>query len=295
MSDVDRQLAAWRETFDRELDEALSAERTGAPPTLLAAMRHAALAGGKRLRPLLILATAQGCGEDPASGFPAALAVEMIHTYSLIHDDLPAMDDDELRRGRPTCHVVYGEAAAILAGDALQTLAFETLTRSPLPADRICRQVATLSRAAGAAGMTGGQVLDLEAEGAASVDTALVERIHRMKTGALIAACLRLGAEAAGREPGTAESLERIGLELGLAFQIKDDVLDCTSTAEELGKTVGKDVGHDKATWPAVVGLHEAERHAEQLVMAALEDLGFLDGPVDPLRRLVELAVDRSS
>ena len=254
MTEVDQQLAGWREVFNRELDDTLTAGRTGAPRTLLEAMRHAALAGGKRLRPLLIMATAQGCGEDPSTAMPAALAVEMIHTYSLIHDDLPAMDDDELRRGRPTCHVVYGEAAAILAGDALQTLAFETLTRSPLPPQRVCRQVASLSRAAGAAGMTGGQVLDLEAEGAEHVDTALVEQIHRMKTGALIAACLRLGAEAAGREPGTADNLERIGLKLGLAFQIKDDVLDCTSTAEQLGKTAGKDVGHDKATWPAVVG-----------------------------------------
>jgi geranylgeranyl pyrophosphate synthase len=295
LTTVDQQLAAWREAFNAELDRSLTAERTGAPEPLLAAMRHAALAGGKRLRPLLIMAAAQGCGTDPETGLPAALAVEMIHTYSLIHDDLPSMDDDELRRGRPTCHVVYGEATAILAGDALQTYAFETLAAAPLPPDRVCRQVATLARATGSAGMTGGQVLDLQAEGAERVETSLVERIHKMKTGALIAACLRLGAEAAGKDPRTADQLERVGLKIGLAFQIKDDVLDCTSTADALGKTVGKDLGHNKATWPAVVGLEEAERHAEQLAVAALEELAFLDGEVEPLRRLVERAVDRAS
>lgn len=292
---ADAWLAQWRETFEEELDRALSPERTGAPTTLLEAMRHAALAGGKRLRPLLILSTAQGCGADPADGLPAALAVEMIHTYSLIHDDLPSMDDDDLRRGRPTCHVVYGEAVAILAGDALQTYAFETLAAAQLPPERVRRQLQTLTRATGAAGMTGGQILDLAAEGADSVDTALVERIHRMKTGALLAACLRLGAEAAGRDAATAESLERIGTKLGLAFQIKDDVLDCTSTSEEMGKTVGKDEGHSKATWPAVVGLEQAQRQAEQLAASAMEELRLLDERAEPLRRLAGMAVDRSS
>lgn len=291
----DAWLGSWRETFEGELDRALTVERTAAPSRLVEAMRHAALAGGKRLRPLLVLSTTHGCGAEPRAGLPAALAVEMIHTYSLIHDDLPSMDDDELRRGRPTCHVVFGEAMAILAGDALQTLAFEVLGGAPLPPERVCRQVATLARAAGGSGMTGGQVLDLEAEGAEAVDTSLVERIHRMKTGALLGACLRLGAEAAGRDAATAEALERAGLKLGLAFQIKDDVLDRTSTAEALGKTVGKDEGHDKATWPAVVGLEAAESDAERLAASALEELAFLGEPAGPLRRLAGMAVDRSS
>jgi farnesyl diphosphate synthase len=292
---ADAWLARWRETFEGELDRALGPERTGAPSALLEAMRHAALAGGKRLRPLLVLSTAQGCGADPVGGMPAALAVEMIHTYSLVHDDLPSMDDDDLRRGRPTCHVVYGEALAILAGDALQTYAFETLATATIPHERVCRQLLTLARATGAAGMTGGQVLDLAAEGAGSVDTELVERIHRMKTGALLAACLRLGAEAAGRDAATAKTLERIGMKLGLAFQIKDDVLDCTSTSEAMGKTVGKDEGHSKATWPAVVGLERAQQQAEELAASAMDELGFLDERADPLRRLAGMAVDRSS
>lgn len=291
----DERIVAWRETFNARLEQALTAGRTGAPETLVKAMRHAALAGGKRLRPMLVFATAEACGGNCEEAMPAALAIEMIHTYSLVHDDLPAMDDDALRRGRPTCHVVFGEAQAILAGDGLHTYAFEALADSPLPAERIHRQLRTLARAAGPAGMTGGQVIDLESEGLDEVAMPVVEKIHRMKTGALISAALRLGAESAGAADRTADSLERIGMKLGLAFQIVDDVLDCTSTAEELGKTVGKDVGHSKATWPAVVGLDEARQNAEQLAVSALNDLGFLDGDCEVLRRLVELAVDRTS
>ncbi|MBP7147208.1 MAG: polyprenyl synthetase family protein [Acidobacteria bacterium] len=256
-------------------------------------MRYSALGGGKRLRPLLVLAACRACGGDEEQALPAALAVEMIHAYSLVHDDLPAMDDDELRRGRPTTHVAFGEALAILAGDALQSRAFEMLARAR-PAERVAAQLAVLARAAGAPGMAGGQALDLLAEGR-DVDEAGVEAIHRLKTGALLTACFRLGALAAGAPAPVVETLTAAGREIGLAFQIQDDVLDVTASTAELGKTAGKDQRASKATWPAVVGLDESRRRATELLASALARLAPLGPTAHPLVRLARQSVERAS
>ncbi len=292
-TDPQELIAGWREAIDRWLGQAI-AGREDLPSPLREAMAHPLMAGGKRLRPLLVMAACRACGGDEDAARAPALAVEMIHTYSLVHDDLPAMDDDDLRRGQPTTHVVYGEAMAVLAGDALHTLAFETLAEAPLPPERITRLVLTLARAAGAGGMAGGQALDLEAEGAASVSEEQVARIHRLKTGALLAASHRMGAEAAGAEPAVVDEIEAIGGVIGLAFQIQDDVLDMTASTEELGKTAGKDAAAGKATWTAAVGLDEARRRARELLGQALSRIEALPGATAPLARLARLAIDRS-
>ncbi|MDQ7006194.1 MAG: polyprenyl synthetase family protein [Acidobacteriota bacterium] len=292
-SEPQRLVAAWREQIDRLLGPCV-ADRTDIPAPLREAMTHPLVAGGKRLRPLLVLAACRACGGTDAQALAPALAVEMIHTYSLVHDDLPAMDDDSLRRGKPTTHVVYGEAMAVLAGDALHTLAFETLSAADLPPERIARLVLTLARAAGGAGMAGGQALDLEAEGSTAVGEEQVAAIHRLKTGALLAASHRLGAEAAGATADLATEMEAIGAVIGLAFQIQDDVLDVTASTEELGKTAGKDAAVGKATWTAAVGLEEARRRARELMHQALARIDALPGATAPLTLLARLAIDRS-
>jgi farnesyl diphosphate synthase len=236
---------------------------TGAAGRLAKAMRYATLGGGKRVRPLLAYAAGEFASADPALVDTAAAAVELIHAYSLIHDDLPCMDDDELRRGKPTCHVAHGEATALLAGDALQALAFEVLGGSALrDAGRAC---ATLAAAAGAAGMAGGQAIDLQAVGRA-LTLAELEAMHRLKTGALIQAAVRLGA-ACGRVVNEQEvhSLDRYAAAVGLAFQVVDDVLDVEGSSASLGKTVGKDAARNKPTYVALLGIDAAKRYAGSL------------------------------
>ncbi|MEM7200860.1 MAG: polyprenyl synthetase family protein [Planctomycetota bacterium] len=252
--------AEWRGRVEAALEAAVPAA-AAAPTTLHQAMRHSVFAGGKRLRPLLALAGCRAVGGDPAVALRAAAGLECLHTYSLIHDDLPSMDDDDLRRGRPTCHVVFGEAMAILAGDALQALAFE------LAADAGPGAVLALARASGSVGMVGGQVADLEAERAGGADATLdrVREIHERKTAALIRASLEVGAHASGA--ASDEALARLGEYggcLGLAFQIADDVLDLTGTAAQLGKQPGQDLAAGKLTYPAVLGLDASRAELER-------------------------------
>jgi geranylgeranyl diphosphate synthase type II len=263
-----------RQFVNQRLDEYLPSPRT-IPTALHKAMRYSVFAGGKRLRPALVLASAEAVGGAYEDAAPAACAVEMIHTYSLIHDDLPAMDDDDLRRGRPTCHKAFGEALAILAGDALLTRAFEMLTRTRRAA-AVPGILRALAQGAGTHGMVGGQVLDIEGEGKRAT-LASVLAIHRWKTAALIAACCEAGALSAGASQAEHEKLGEYGRKIGLAFQVVDDILDITSSAEALGKTPGKDARAGKATYPAVLGLEKAKREAERFLnqaLAALHDLG---------------------
>jgi geranylgeranyl diphosphate synthase type II len=270
----------------------------GLPASLLEAMRYSLLAPGKRLRPILVVMAAEACGGKEADPWLAACAVEMIHAYSLIHDDLPAMDDDDLRRGQPTCHKKFGEALAILTGDALLTMAFQVLAEGyPGPtASSCCRE---LARAAGAAGMVGGQVDDLawEQEGERNVEG--LEYLHLRKTGALIRASLRLGALAAYAQrnsPPPPELLERLdgyGRCLGLAFQIVDDLLDVEGDAEQTGKRVGKDAARGKLTYPGFLGVAESRRRAERLGREACQHVEPLGADAGRLLALVSFVLER--
>jgi geranylgeranyl diphosphate synthase, type II len=289
---LDHWLARRRAAVDTALDHVLSPSR-GTPPVLLEAMRYSVFAGGKRLRPMLVLAAAEavavrhGTSHTVAQtrALPAACAVELVHTYSLVHDDLPAMDNDTLRRGRPTCHVVYGEGTAILAGDALLTEAFALLARDATDpaheelAGRRLAALSTIANAAGAAGMVGGQAIDLGAAqpGAAAFDTGALEDMHARKTGALLTASAVAGAILAG---GTAEDVEaarRYGGHIGLAFQIVDDILDVEGASVVLGKTAGKDAAAGKPTYPALLGLDESRRRAAACIEDALAALTGAD------------------
>ncbi|MFI5197214.1 MAG: polyprenyl synthetase family protein [Thermoanaerobaculia bacterium] len=271
------------------------------PRNLVAAMRYSVLAGGKRMRPLLFLAGAESGGTDrlPDDAIEAAAALELLHTYSLIHDDLPCMDDDGLRRGRPTCHVVFGEATALLAGDALQTLGFELLATRPtgdVRAARRARTVAWAAEAIGVQGMAGGQALDLAATGAAVPDAErakLLRRIHSMKTGRLIRLALELGAFHAGADVRRLRDVSRYGEALGLLFQIADDLLDVTQTSATLGKTAGKDTIQDKLTYPAVFGLEGAFRERDVALAAAREAARDLEGDAGLLAGLAAFAAGR--
>jgi geranylgeranyl diphosphate synthase, type II len=252
------------------------------PARLAMAMRHSVLGGGKRLRPVLCLMAAEACGGNRESALPAACALELVHTYSLIHDDLPAMDDDDLRRGRPTCHKEFDEATAILAGDGLLTLAFEIVAREVSPGSAALRCVQVLAEAAGPAGMVAGQMADLQAEGRTEghhVERTLaaLESIHRRKTGALLRAPLRMGAIIAGAPASHADALDVYGKAVGLAFQIVDDLLDIQGDETKLGKRVGKDSELGKWTYPRFLGVDGSRRRAQQLAeeaVAALEPLG---------------------
>jgi farnesyl diphosphate synthase len=265
--------------------DALLADAAPGPASLVAAMRYAVLGGGKRIRPLLAYAAGETVDADPSVVDAAAAAVELVHAYSLVHDDLPCMDDDTLRRGKPTCHVAFGEATALLAGDALQALAFEVLARSSFPdAGRAC---ATLAEAAGRRGMAGGQAIDLAAVGE-TLPMAELESMHRLKTGALICAAVHLGSMP-GRPLSAVEdrALDAYAQAAGLAFQVVDDVLDVESSAEALGKTAGKDAAQGKPTFVAALGVAKAKERAEALRVEAQDALI----PLAPAgRRLAELA-----
>ena len=295
-TDVGEFLSGCARDVNAFLDRALPPE-TGPAATLASAMRYAVLGGGKRIRPALAMASAIAVGGARRDALPAAAALEMIHTYSLIHDDLPCMDDDDLRRGQPTVHVRYGEAIAILAGDALHTLAFETIAGSEAPPEVRLGCVARLAAAAGPAGMVGGQVLDMEAE-TRTPDARGLEAIHRGKTGALISASLALGALAGGGSVRQADALAAFGRELGLVFQIVDDLLDEEQTSARLGKSAGKDRAAGKATYPAIHGLEGARAEASRRVELArklLDGLGKEPGP--PVNstgtRLLDALTDR--
>lgn len=245
---------------------------------LQGAMEYSLLAGGKRIRPVLTLETCRLCGGDAGAALPFACGVEMVHTYSLIHDDLPAMDDDDLRRGRPTNHIVYGEATAILAGDALLTAAFEQLTKAELPAGRVVEAVRCLSRAAGSAGMVGGQALDMAGEGR-GLNREELELLQSLKTGALISAAAELGCIAAG---GTSEQRERVrayARALGRAFQVRDDMLDVISDQAELGKPVGSDRANEKSTFVTALGVDGCAALVEELTRQAIEALSGFGEP----------------
>ena len=260
------------------------------------AMRYSLFAGGKRVRPVLCLAAAESLGADPAPLLPVACALECIHTYSLIHDDLPAMDDDDLRRGKPTNHVVFGEAGAILAGDGLLTFAFDLLSDPALggfisDGDRL-RLIQVVSRAAGPLGMVGGQALDVASEGK-EVDFATLRTIHRCKTGALITASVQAGAIIGGADDGQYGSLSKYGEAIGLAFQIFDDLLNVEGTTEELGKAAGSDADRDKATYPAFFGVEATREKAQEAVAAAEAALADFDHRAEPLRQLARYIINR--
>ena len=264
------------------------------PARLHSAMRYAALGAGKRIRPTLIYATAGAIGLAPEVVDSAACAVELIHAYSLVHDDLPAMDDDDLRRGRLTCHRAFDEATAILTGDALQTLAFQVLARDEsLPASARVAMVGALARASGSRGMAGGQAMDLAAE-SQTPDLAMLENIHIHKTGALIRAGVRMATLAKpDLDPQVAERLDRYAKCLGLAFQIRDDILDVEGESAVMGKTLGKDQAQEKATYPALMGLTHAREAAERLIAEALGCLDGLSQGADPLRWVADYMVKR--
>ncbi len=284
-------LAAWLARHEAALEQALPAAEAS-PHRLHAAMRHAALAGGKRIRPLLAYATGHALGAPDSALDDAALAVELIHCYSLVHDDLPAMDDDDLRRGKPTVHVAFDEATAILAGDALQSLAFERLAQAPLDPSRCVAMLRELAEAAGAAGMCGGQALDIDATGQRIALTEL-EHLHALKTGALLRAAVRLGAMAADASAEARHALDRYAEALGLAFQIRDDLLDIEGDSTTLGKTAGKDALQDKSTFPALIGIPGSRQRLELLSATMHEALADIPGDTEPLAWLARRVVER--
>ncbi len=286
-------LAEQQKRVEAELDRRLPPENQR-PETLHRAMRYSVFAGGKRIRPILCLAAAEAVADRAPGVEAAACALELVHTYSLIHDDLPALDNDDFRRGRPTCHKQFGEAIAILAGDALLTLAFQVLAGAEGPDD--ATKVRLIEELAGAAGtrdgMVAGQVADLEGEGKPPT-AELLETIHRAKTGALLKASVRMGALCAGARDEQREALSRYGRHIGLAFQIVDDLLDVEQPSEMLGKTAGKDARQNKITFPAVYGLPASHRMAEQQLAAALRELEPFGPRGRRLRELAELIVRR--
>jgi len=288
-------LSHWRARIDAALADALDAV-SATDPTLIAAMRHAVLLGGKRLRPLLVYASAHAAGADVTGFDAAAAAVELIHAYSLVHDDLPTMDDDILRRGQPTVHVAFGEAQAIIAGDALQALAFQMLGEAALPASIRAELVLELARAAGASGMCGGQALDIAATGhAGMLELAALERLHAMKTGALLRAAVRMGAIAGGADASLRARLDTWAEALGLAFQIRDDLLDVEGDSATLGKTSGKDQAQAKATFPALIGIENSRQRLRELSAHMREALdGLSPAQRAPLDALARLAVERA-
>ncbi|MFQ5881659.1 MAG: polyprenyl synthetase family protein [Candidatus Methylomirabilales bacterium] len=295
--DLKAYLADRRALVEGALKRFMPGEET-MPPELHRAMHYSLFAGGKRLRPILTIAAAEAVGGRGEEVLPIACTFEFIHTYSLIHDDLPAMDDDDLRRGRPTCHKVFGQAMAILAGDALLTEAFVLLT-NPVHVShhdpRLLRTVIhEIAGAAGSQGMVGGQAVDILSEGKA-VEMPLLSYIHTHKTGALILCPLRAGAHLGGGTEGDLEAITQYGKAVGLAFQIADDILDIEGKEETRGKKVGGDTSRGKATYPAIVGLEEAKRQAQRLVQEALEAIASFNQKADPLREIARFIVSRKA
>jgi geranylgeranyl diphosphate synthase type II len=282
-----------RTLTDAALDRLIPLE-TQHPTSIHKAMRHSVFAGGKRLRPVLCIeAGRMVAGSVPAGIEELGAALEMLHTYSLIHDDLPALDNDDLRRGRPTCHKVFGEAIAILAGDALQTQAYEVLARLKCPAEARVRIIEEIARGTGTVdGMIGGQVVDLEAE-RATPNAQMLEYIHRAKTAALITASLVSGGLYAGTKDREVAGLRGFGQSVGLAFQIVDDILDVTQSSEQLGKTAGKDTASEKATYPALFGIEESVRKADDLVSTAFAELNSFGERAETLKELARFLVER--
>lgn len=289
-------MQAQTERADTALARALP-ESDREPTELRRAMRYAVLGGGKRLRPLLVYAAGRAVGETGAVLDAPACAVELIHAYSLVHDDLPAMDDDALRRGRPTCHVVFGEAMAILAGDALQARAFELLAQDDsvtVDADTRLRMLHVLGAACGADGMAGGQAMDLAAVGS-SLDLDSLQRMHMHKTGALIRAAVNLGALAGGcRDSAVLDALDVYAHAVGLAFQVRDDILDVEGHSTVIGKTAGKDAAQDKPTFPSLLGLHASRTRLSELIDSALAAIAPLGEPAELLDTLAHYTADRT-
>ena len=290
--DLKAYLAARAAEVDAALDAFLPKAKEK-PATIHAAMRYSVFAGGKRLRPILCIAAAEACGGDPEAAVPPACAVEVLHTYSLVHDDLPCMDDDDLRRGRPTCHKVYGEGMAVLTGDALLTEAFLMLAQTQ-PAKRypVGSYVAELALTGGSTKLIGGQVMDLEGEGKKLTKAQLV-KIHEAKTAALLTTSIRLGAMTANATDKQLEALSVFGRALGLAFQVIDDILDVTASTEVLGKTAGKDAAVEKATYPAILGLDKSRKEAAKLTNEAMDALLPFGKKAQRLREIAEYLLKR--
>ena len=297
--DLGAYLAERRGLVDAALERCLP-EAAAYPPLIHEAMRYSVFAGGKRLRPILVIAGAEAAGGTAEDVLPTACAIELIHTYSLIHDDLPAMDDDDFRRGRPTSHKVFGEAIAILAGDALLTLAFRLLAenfagqRRALDPGRLRAVLIEVAEAVGTFGMIGGQVVDIQSEGKL-VNAETLEYIHTRKTAALIRASLRVGALLAGAPEQVLEAISTAGARLGLAFQIVDDILDVEGSLAELGKTAGSDRRKKKVTYPEYFGLEASRLRAKSLVESAKAALASLGGAATPIRELADFILERRS
>jgi len=285
-------LAERQKKIDRALDRYLPKEKAK-PQTIHKAMRYSLFAGGKRLRPILCLAAAEACDGRIDNALPLACAMECIHTYSLIHDDLPSMDNDDFRRGRPTCHKVFGDGIAILAGDALLTIAFEIVARAKISRrynmSTLLREVAV---AAGSQRLIAGQVADLEAEGR-RVNRAQLRYIHENKTAAILTTTVRLGAMSANANPKQLAAITKFGRTLGLAFQVIDDILDVTQTSEKLGKSAGKDIAAHKATYPAVIGLEKSRAEAKRLTRQAHGALSILGTKAETLHALANYLLER--
>ena len=283
-----------RLAVDASLERLLPTETTQ-PPSIHRAMRYSVFAGGKRIRPILCLETARAFASDITPAFYPACALEFIHTYSLIHDDLPALDNDDLRRGKPTCHKRFGEATAILAGDALLTLAFQTIGATPVDATRCVAMLTEVASAAGTVdGMVGGQVADLEAEGK-QIAPEMLEYIHRSKTAALIRASVASGALCAGADDEDVRRLRQFGETIGWLFQVTDDILDVEESSAALGKTAGKDIAQKKATYPAIHGLQRSHEIANELAAKAVAEIGPYQERGARLRQIAEFLVARRS
>ena len=290
--DLNSYLKQQKNLVEKALDNSIAIAR---PEKIYEAMRYSLLAGGKRLRPILCLATCELTGGTVEMAMPTACALEMIHTMSLIHDDLPAMDNDDFRRGKPTNHKVYGDDIAILAGDGLLAYAFEyvaTQTKNVTP-ENVIKVVARLGRTVGAAGLVGGQVLDLESEGKSDITAETLSFIHTHKTGALLEASVVSGAILANATAEDIEGLSRYSQNIGLAFQIIDDILDITATDEQLGKTAGKDLSAQKATYPSLWGLEKSRLKAQELVDSAIAQLSAYGEKAEPLRAIANYIVTR--
>ena len=294
-------LKKYLERRRRQVDEALERWVVGEeefPPQVHKAMRYSLFAGGKRLRPILALSAAEAVGGKAREALPVACALELIHTYSLIHDDLPAMDDDDLRRGRPTSHKVFGEAVAILAGDALLTEAFRLMARPDLmrnlPSRRRLAAIHLVALSAGSRGLVGGQVMDMASEGE-EIKPDILEYIHSRKTGALIGAAVAVGAVIGGGSPREVRALEKYGRKVGLAFQIMDDLLDVQGEETQMGKAVGKDRTKGKATYPSLFGIEDSRRKAEGLVREAVTHLDPFNRRANPLREIARYILQRKN